>query len=313
MKKILVVEDDFYISKLYQRTFTLAGFTVDVAVSGKQALEKSQTETYDVILLDVMLGDMSGLDVLKLWRAPDHRFKSTPVFLSTNRGEDTVVKQGFALGMEGYFYKSQYVPQDLVNEINSFFSKQGETSPGTLQPDAGASAPSVVVSAAAASAVSVSPAPQAPVSVAPSPNGIGGSQSVVPVVEPVVPIAEPIIGTPIPTVIPREPSSSVSIPPGPDPSAPYPQPPAPSYSVPPQPNVPPFQSDPLAGVAAGIPPAQPWQVAPPGYPSPDPYAPAPYPSAPPPSGIPTAPQPPVPTGQPAVPSPVGPSPHIDGV
>ncbi len=190
MKKIFIVEDDFYISKLYQRTFTLAGFAVDTATSGKMALEKSQTGTYDVILLDVMLGDMSGLDVLKLWRAPDHRCQTTPVFLSTNRGEDAIVKQGFTLGMEGYFYKSQYVPQDIVNEINAFFSRQEDGS-------AEGAAPSAAVPAGGDQSQSADQsAPASPVNEAPS--------SSVSAQTPAPSAVEPIISTAISTVMPPE-------------------------------------------------------------------------------------------------------------
>lgn len=220
MKKILIVEDDFYISKLYQRTFTLAGFTVDTAMSGNQALEKSQTETYDVIMLDVMLGDMSGLDVLKLWRAPDHRFKSIPVFLSTNRGEDTIVKQGFAIGMEGYFYKSQYVPQDLVNEINSYFSRQGDVPTDTSQSDVPTDTSQALADTSQPQASAVSLPPMA--------------DSVRPAA-----VVEPIISSAIPTVMPPQ-EGTVQYPPQ-------------SYYVPP------VGPDPLAGAVPGMPTAPPMQ------------------------------------------------------
>lgn len=183
MKKILIIEDDFYISKLYNRTFTLSGFQVDTAMSGKEALEKGKTNSYDVMLLDVMLGDTTGLEVLQTFRDPAHPAKSTPVFLSTNRGEDEIIKRGFELGMEGYFFKSQYVPQDIVTEINAFFSRQeqGTTAPDAVQP----SSPAPIASSAPASVASV-PMPPPPSSPVPVP----------PVVSPVPPPVSPSAPTP---------------------------------------------------------------------------------------------------------------------
>ena len=196
-------------------------------MSGKEALEKSKTGTYDVVLLDVMLGDMSGLDVLKIWRGPNHPFRTTPVFLSTNRGEDTIVKQGFALGMEGYFYKSQYVPEDLVKEINIFFSKQeGETPAGVTNPppapaDTPANPPAPVKPLAPVPIISdpiapPSPAPSPPVAPPPTASSPAAAGPVAP--PPSVPPAAPVVpaaanaAPPVPEATP--PPAAVSASPG---------------------------------------------------------------------------------------------------
>ena len=65
MAKILLVEDDPMIGEIYERKFSSAGFDVKRAVSGKQVLQFAGEEPFDLVLLDIVLPEMNGLDVLK--------------------------------------------------------------------------------------------------------------------------------------------------------------------------------------------------------------------------------------------------------
>ncbi len=124
MKKILIAEDDFFIRDIYSKMFSLAGFDVQVAVDGVEALEKIKTQTYDMVLLDIMMPRMTGIDVLKNVRALDTPAKITPIFIITNLGQQNVIEEAFKLGMDGYILKSQVTPQQIVDEINNFFSSK---------------------------------------------------------------------------------------------------------------------------------------------------------------------------------------------
>ncbi len=134
MKKILIAEDDFFIRDIYSKVFLLAGYDVHVAVDGVEALEKVQVEPYDMILLDIMMPRMTGIDALKAIRALTIPAKDTPIFIITNLGQQNIIEEAFKMGMDGYIIKSQVTPQQIVSEINTFF--EGKT-PTQEQPPEG--------------------------------------------------------------------------------------------------------------------------------------------------------------------------------
>ncbi len=128
MRKILITEDDFFIRDIYSKVFSLSGYEVQVAVDGLEALEKIKTQPFDMILLDIMMPRMTGIDVLKNVRALETPAKNTPIFIITNLGQQNVIEEAFKLGMDGYIMKSQVSPQQIVDEINNFFLSR-ETAP----------------------------------------------------------------------------------------------------------------------------------------------------------------------------------------
>lgn len=130
MRKILIAEDDFFIRDIYSKVFSLAGYSVEVAVDGADAFEKIKANVYDMILLDIMMPRMTGIDVLKNVRALNTPSKSTPIFIITNLGQQNVIEEAFKLGMDGYILKSQVSPQQIVDEINNFFLNK-ESVPGS--------------------------------------------------------------------------------------------------------------------------------------------------------------------------------------
>lgn len=131
MKKILIAEDDFFIRDIYSKVFSLAGYEVQVAVDGVDAMEKIKMQPYDMILLDIMMPRMTGIDVLKSIRALEPPIKDIPVFIITNLGQQNVIEEAFKMGMDGYIIKSQVTPQQIVNEINTYFSTKD---PGSAPP-----------------------------------------------------------------------------------------------------------------------------------------------------------------------------------
>ncbi len=124
MRKILIAEDDFFIRDIYSKVFSLSGYDVQVAVDGMDALEKIKTQPYDIVLLDIMMPRMTGIDVLKNVRSLEPPTKSIPIFIITNLGQQDVIEEAFKLGMDGYILKSQVTPQQIVDEINNFFTNK---------------------------------------------------------------------------------------------------------------------------------------------------------------------------------------------
>lgn len=119
-----MVEDEAFIADLYARQLTLAGFTVKVAHDGLAGLKQLESETFDLLLLDIMLPGINGLELLKQWRAKSPK-STMPVLLLTNLGQDSVIKEGFDLGAQGYLIKASYTPDQVVNEVkNALQGKQ---------------------------------------------------------------------------------------------------------------------------------------------------------------------------------------------
>lgn len=131
MKKILIAEDDFFIRDIYSRVFSRADYDVQVAVDGEEALEKIKAQQYDMLLLDIMMPKLNGIDVLRAVRTTlDVPIKNTPVFIITNLGQQNIIEEAFKLGMDGYIIKSQVLPDQVVKEIDKYFANKEKNSVG---------------------------------------------------------------------------------------------------------------------------------------------------------------------------------------
>lgn len=119
-KKILVVEDELSLLSLYQRILEADGYSVDTAADGKVGFEKMQSGTYNLVLLDIMLPEMDGIQILEKVRQSGHTQNSNSVVLLTNLGQDSLVAKGLSLGIRGYLIKSDYTPDQLLKEIKSY-------------------------------------------------------------------------------------------------------------------------------------------------------------------------------------------------
>ncbi len=117
--KILFIDAEFFIRELYERQFGKEGYHVISAEDGPTGLVQATQEKPDLILLDIMLPKLNGLDLLRTLKAKDET-KNIPVILLTNLGQESVIKEGFELGAESYLIKSAYTPSQIVDEIKSF-------------------------------------------------------------------------------------------------------------------------------------------------------------------------------------------------
>jgi len=120
-KKVLVVDDEAPIREIYQKEFSSQGFNTVTAADGEEGLLKAGEESPNLILLDVMLPKMSGIDVLKALKK-NPLTKDIPVLLLTNLGEEAIIKEGFSLGADGYLLKVSYTPAQVVEECRKFLN-----------------------------------------------------------------------------------------------------------------------------------------------------------------------------------------------
>ena len=121
MPKILIVEDDPLISRMYQKMFTFEKFEVAIAENGLEGMEKAAQQKPDVILLDVMMPELNGLEVLeKLKSEPET--KKIPVIMLTNMSDPGDAEAFLEKGAVKYIVKSDYTPKqvaDMVAEVLS--------------------------------------------------------------------------------------------------------------------------------------------------------------------------------------------------
>jgi len=119
MAKILIVEDDPLMLRMYQKIFTLEQYEVDIATNGEEALDKVHAGKPTLILLDIMMPKLNGLQVLdKLKSDPDT--KTIPVIMLTNLASEKDAENALLKGAVKYIVKSQYEPKavvDMVKEI----------------------------------------------------------------------------------------------------------------------------------------------------------------------------------------------------
>lgn len=135
-KKILLVEDEDFIRDLYIRQLTKAGFIVQSAIDGQSGLDLLKNETFDLLLLDIMLPGMNGLQLLRNFKLQNPNSQMITILL-TNLGQEAVIKEGFELGASAYLIKASYTPDQVVEEVKNalFKPKPVGTTPSPATPN----------------------------------------------------------------------------------------------------------------------------------------------------------------------------------
>lgn len=122
--RVLVVEDDAFLREIYSDTLSSAGFVVSSAVDGMDGLQKIKEGNWDLLLLDIILPRMDGIEILKTLHA-DAEFQTQinkPVIFLTNIDNDNEMKQALELG-KGYIVKSKVSPGELVAKIQEILAE----------------------------------------------------------------------------------------------------------------------------------------------------------------------------------------------
>jgi len=119
-KKILLVEDDQFTRELYEEVLKDAGFEVNSAVDGLDGLTKIKAGGWNLILLDVMMPKMDGLDVLRSLMNEPPQVKNGPIVLLTNLTNDPVIDTAYGLNAKGHLVKSDITPGELVEQVKKY-------------------------------------------------------------------------------------------------------------------------------------------------------------------------------------------------
>lgn len=118
LKRILFIEDETQLADLYAMVLKKAGYEVSVEKDGVSGLRTAQNGNFDLILLDLMLPNMSGTDILTALRNPQKspNFHGRIIIL-TNFGEDDETRRKMETLTDGYLLKVNYTPRALVEYI----------------------------------------------------------------------------------------------------------------------------------------------------------------------------------------------------
>ncbi len=121
MAKILIVEDDPLMQRMYQKAFSFDGYEVVVAGDGIEGVDKARTEKPTAVLLDVMMPKMNGLDALaKMKSDPD--LKKLPIIMLTNLAGSADAEKALELGAVKYIVKSEQEPKEVVRMVKEIVS-----------------------------------------------------------------------------------------------------------------------------------------------------------------------------------------------
>ncbi len=117
-KKILCIEDERFIGELYERALTQGGYDVKVVSNGQEGLNEAKTNAYDVILLDLMVPDVLGVDILSEIQSQTPAIKAK-IIVTTNLEQKKEVREDIEKRTDGYIIKAEITPRQLVEIINS--------------------------------------------------------------------------------------------------------------------------------------------------------------------------------------------------
>ena len=114
-KRVLCIEDEFFISELYERALRNAGYQATTVLNGSDGVQLAQTGSYDIVLLDLMVPGTTGIEILRTLRDPNLTpgFKSK-IIITTNLDQDDETRAEVEQQADGYIIKAAITPKELV-------------------------------------------------------------------------------------------------------------------------------------------------------------------------------------------------------
>ncbi len=117
-KKILIVEDDIALRNVYEMRLKLEGYDVLVAADGEEGLSTAVKEKPSLIVLDLMMPKISGMDVLDILKSTPET-KKIPVIVLTALTQESVKTKGYVFGADEFMVKSESKLEEIVSKIKS--------------------------------------------------------------------------------------------------------------------------------------------------------------------------------------------------
>jgi len=117
-KKILIVEDDKILSDLLGKKLKDAGFEVAFAFNGIEGLDSLRANKPDLILLDIMMPQKSGMEVMEeMNKDPETSLTKIPVIIISNSGQPVEIDRVLELGAKDYLIKAEFNPQEVIKKV----------------------------------------------------------------------------------------------------------------------------------------------------------------------------------------------------
>jgi len=133
MNKVLLVEDDPFLSSLLKNRLQKEGLEVNLAKDGEEALNSLKSAKPDLILLDLILPKKSGFEVMEEIRNdPQMQSQEVPIIIISNLGQPEDISRGQALGAIEYFVKAKTSIDELVQKIKDFLISSKNSSRNIL-------------------------------------------------------------------------------------------------------------------------------------------------------------------------------------
>lgn len=123
--KILIVDDEEILRKIYSDRLTFEGFLVDTAADGQEALTKINTSAPNLILLDILMPKLNGLQVLEQLNT-NPTLKTIPVIVLSNVANDENIKKALSLGAKDYLLKTNFSPNEIITKIKNLLDSGSE-------------------------------------------------------------------------------------------------------------------------------------------------------------------------------------------
>lgn len=120
-KKILIVEDDFFIRDLYEIEARRAGYDVITAADGQEGVDTAKKVMPDLLLIDLMLPKMDGISIIKTLKALPE-FANIPCLIITNLEDSTKEEEAKAAGAAAYMLKIRFTPEAVIQAIQTHLS-----------------------------------------------------------------------------------------------------------------------------------------------------------------------------------------------
>ena len=119
IQNILVVEDDRFIGEMYVRSLKKAGYSVDWMIGGNDGLIAARNKEYDLILLDVMLPERRGNEIMEALRGKEDLIPNTRIIVLTNFEQDEESRMAMEHRADAYLIKAEITPRKLLDVIHS--------------------------------------------------------------------------------------------------------------------------------------------------------------------------------------------------
>ncbi len=123
MKKILIIEDDKFLGDVLNQKLTNEGYQTVIVRDGALGLEKIESFDPDLVLLDIILPNMNGYEILEA-KIKNPKISKIPVIIISNSGQPVEISRALSLGVKDYLIKAQFDPDEVLAKVRTQFLKE---------------------------------------------------------------------------------------------------------------------------------------------------------------------------------------------